>query len=335
MDTVTLGLETARHLAVTALNRAGVTLANANPTADALLAAEMDGQAGHGLSRVPSYCLHARVGKVDGAAMPTASPAGKAGIHIDAGHGFAYPAIDLAINHLLPLAAEMGVAAAAIRRSHHFGQAGRHVERLADQGLVALAFANTPAALPLPGGRRSLMGTNPIAFAAPLSGRPPLVVDMALSVAARGKIMAASKAGRPIPEGWAVDAAGHPTTDADAALGGSLLPMGGAKGAALALMVEVICAALAGGSFGWHASGLFDGQGGPPDLGQLLIVLNPACFGGDHFADRMAALLLAVAQDAPARLPGDRRLAMRQTAAREGVTIPMALHREILDLTRP
>lgn len=333
MITVTLSLDEAQGLAAAALVKAGVSSVNAQATATALVAAEVDGQAGHGLSRVPSYALHARVGKVDGQVVPTASTAGLAGLRIDAGHGFAYPAVDLAIERLGPLAATTGIAAASILRSHHFGQAGRHVERLAAQGLVALAFANTPAAMALPGGRRSLMGTNPIAFAAPLSGRAPLVIDMALSVAARGKIMAASKAGKPIPEGWALDADGNPTSDAKAALGGSLLPIGGAKGAALALMVEVICAALVGGNFGWNASGFFDGDGGPPDLGQLLIVLDPAQFGGDGYADHMAHLLLTVAGEAPARLPGDRRLALREKAAADGVTIPQALHAEILDLT--
>lgn len=332
MSTVTLSLDEAQGLAEAALVKAGVSPANARATAAALVAAEVDGQAGHGMSRVPSYALHARVGKVDGQAVPTASMAGLAGLRIDAGHGFAYPAVDLAIERLGPLAATTGIAAAAIHRSHHFGQAGRHVERLAEQGLVALAFANTPSAMALPGGRRSLMGTNPIAFAAPLSGRAPLVIDMALSVAARGKIMAASKAGKPIPEGWALDADGNPTTDAKAALGGSLLPIGGAKGAALALMVEVICAALVGGNFGWNASGFFDGDGGPPDLGQLLIVLDPARFGGDGYADHMAHLLLTVAGDAPARLPGDRRLALRDKASTAGVTIPQALHAEIAGL---
>ncbi len=332
MSTVTLSLKEAYDLAMAALVKAGVTPASAAATADALVAAEVDGQVGHGLSRVPSYTLHARVGKVDGHAVPVAVAAGEAAVRIDAGQGFAYPAIDLAIEKLLPLVAKTGVAAAAIHRSHHFGQAGRHVERLAARGLVAFAFANTPAAMALPGGRRSLMGTNPIAFAAPMPGRAPLVIDMALSVAARGKIMAASKAGKPIPEGWALDADGNPTTDAGAALAGSLLPIGGAKGAALALMIEVICAALVGGNFGWNASGFFDGDGGPPDLGQLLIVLDPSRFGGDGYAAQMAHLLLAAAGEAPARLPGDRRLALRQKAAAEGVTIPAALHAEILGL---
>ncbi|MFV3126544.1 Ldh family oxidoreductase [Niveispirillum sp. KHB5.9] len=332
MSTVTLSLEEALGLAEAALVKAGVAPANARATATALVAAEVDGQAGHGLSRVPSYALHARVGKVDGTAVPTVSTAGEAGLRIDAGHGFAYPAVDLAIEGLVGLAAKTGIAAAAIHRSHHFGQAGRHVERLAEHGLVGLAFANTPAAMALPGGRRSLMGTNPIAFAAPMPGRAPLVIDMALSVAARGKIMAASKAGKPIPEGWALDADGNPTTDAKAALGGSLLPIGGAKGAALALMIEVICAALVGGNFGWNASGFFDGDGGPPDLGQLLIVLDPGRFGSGGYVGHMAQMLLTVEGQAPARLPGDRRLALRAKAAANGVTIPAALHAEIMAL---
>jgi (2R)-3-sulfolactate dehydrogenase (NADP+) len=184
------------------------------------------------------------------------------------------------------------------------------------------------------GGRKPMTGTNPIAFAAPVKGRAPLVIDMSLSVAARGKIVAASKAGKPIPADWAVDAEGRPTTDASAALGGTLLPVGGVKGAALALMIEVLCGALVGGHFGWEASSLLNAEGGPPLLGQLLIAFNPLSFVGDGFADRMQLLVEAVEAEYPARLPGNRRLESRSRALVEGIKIAVPLHDEIVTLTR-
>ncbi|MGA0600170.1 Ldh family oxidoreductase [Caulobacter sp. KR2-114] len=330
-DTVRLSLDDAERLAARALQASGSSPDNARSTARALVAAEADGQGGHGLTRVPSYAAQARVGKVDGRAVPRLIGDAPAARRIDAGAGFAYPAIDLAIDTLAELAPKAGTAAIAVFASHHFGQAGRHVERLAELGLVAFAFSNTPRAMAFHGAARARMGTNPLAFAAPIPGRAPLVIDMALSVVARGRIVSAKARGEPIEPGWAVDADGEPTTDAAAALAGTLLPIGGAKGSALALMVEVLCAALAGANYGWEASAFLDAEGGPPRMGQLLIALDPGHFAGDGFAPRMATLAAAVAEDG-ARLPGDRRLALRAKAGAEGLSIPAALHDQIAGL---
>lgn len=234
---------------------------NARATARALVAAQTDGQAGHGLTRVPSYAAQARSGKVDGHATPALERVSPAAVRIDAGLGFAYPAIDLALATLEENARETAVAAAAIHRSHHFGQAGAHAERLAERGLVALVFGNSPKGIAPWGGREAVYGTNPIAFAAPLAGRAPLVIDLAMSRVARGRIAAAGQRGETIPGDWAFDAEGRATTDPAAAMAGSLAPIGGAKGAALALMVEILSAALTGAQFGFEASSLFDADG--------------------------------------------------------------------------
>ena len=205
-----------------------------------------------------------------------------------------------------------------------------HVERLADAGLVALAFGNTPKAMAPWGGRQPLYGTNPIAFAVPHKGYAPIVVDMALSQVARGKILTAAQKGEAIPEGWAVDETGKPTADANRALKGALQPIGGAKGAALALMVEVLAVALTGAKFGFEASSFFDAEGPPPAVGQFLIAIDPAAFGGaDVFAERMAGLAAMIEGDGDARLPGSRRIAQRERAAREGVNVDAKLLAEV------
>ena len=327
---VALSLSEAERLAGQALMKNRTSEANARLTAQALVAAEVDGQSGHGLTRVPSYSEQARVGKVDGFAVPRLSGNG-ATRRIDAGTGFAYPALEMAIETLVPLARELGSASVGVFSSHHCGQAGRHVERLAEQGLVAFLFANTPSAMAFHGGGRPRMGTNPLAFAAPIPGRPPLVIDMALSVVARGKIISAKSKGEAIPDGWAVDAEGVPTTDPDKALAGALLPIGGAKGSALALIVEILCGALAGSNFGWEASAFLDARGSPPQLGQFLIAFDPGHFAGDSFAPRMATLASSVAADG-ARLPGDRRLELRARVARDGLSIARDLHEQIKTL---
>ena len=336
MSTITISVEEARRLAMAAFEAAGATPENASPAAAALVAAEIDGQRGHGLARVPSYAAQLASGKANPKAAPSLTQAGGAVIRVDADHGLAYRALNLAIEALVPCARENGIAIAAISRSHHFGQAGAHAEKLAREGLVALVFGNSPKAIALWGSAAPALGTNPIAFAAPMpghgDGRAPLVIDLALSVAARGKIVAARQTGTPIPEGWALDAQGHPTTDPDAALKGSMAPAGGAKGAVLALMVEIMAAALTGGHFGAEASSLFEAKGPAPNLGQVMIAIDPQAVSGGAFAGRMGFLAALIAETEGARLPGEGRAAKRRAAGEKGLSIPESLFREIEDL---
>jgi (2R)-3-sulfolactate dehydrogenase (NADP+) len=326
MDQETIAVAEVEALIAKAMEACNTSEGNARSVARALAQAEIDGQKGHGLSRAPSYGAQAKSGKVDGHAMPEVHQTRPGSLMIDAKHGFAFPAFDLAIARLPEMAGASGIAAAGFARSHHFGVAGRHVERLAEAGLVALAFGNTPKAMAPWGGRQPLFGTNPIAFAVPQRAKPPMVVDMALSQVARGRILSAAQKGEAIPEGWAVDAHGAPTTDAAAALKGALQPIGGTKGAALALMVEVLAVALTGARFGYEASSFFDADGPPPGVGQFLIAIDPVAFGGtDVFAHRIAALAHMIEGDGGARLPGTRRLALREKAQRDGVMVDSKL----------
>ncbi|WP_416379011.1 Ldh family oxidoreductase [Bosea sp. (in: a-proteobacteria)] len=301
---------------------AGASPANAASVAWALVMAEADGLKGHGLSRVPTYLAMLKSGKIDGQVVPKASRPKPGVLAIDAGHGFAYPAIDLAIAEIPDLARDQGIVAVPIRRSNHCGAAGLHVERLAEQGLVALLFANTPGAIAPWGGSKPVFGTNPIAFAAPLAGREPVVIDMALSKVARGPIVAAKQKGQAIPEGWALDVHGKPTTDAAAALAGTMVPLGDAKGATLAMMVEILAAALVGAHFGFQASSFLDAEGGPPDTGQLILAIDPHAMGGNWFDERMRALVHAIEAQEGTRLPGVRRLTLRAKARAEGIDMP-------------
>jgi len=325
MPTLTLGQ--AERLVADALTRCRTRRDNAACVARALVAAEADGLKGHGLTRVPSYAAQARIGKVDGLAVPAIERPRPGAAMIDAKHGFAYPALDAAVALLPAMARAAGIACAAIRRSHHCGAAGHPVERLAEQGLVAMMFANTPAAIAPWGGAIPVFGTNPVAFACPLPGRPPVVVDLALSNVARGNILAAKQKQERIPPGWALDAAGRPTTDPDAALAGTMLPVGDAKGTALALMVELLGAGLTGSNFAAEASSFLDAEGPPPGTGQLVIAFDPAAFGGS--LARFGVLIASIESQPGARLPGTRRLAARRKAAREGLPVSDAFLREI------
>ena len=333
MSTMTLAIAELEGLIERALIASRTAPNNARSVARALTEAEIDGQKGHGLSRVPSYTAQAKAGKVDGFAVPTATRTRLGTVMIDARHGFVFPAVDLAVAALPALAGEAGIAAAGFVRSHHFGVVGRHVERLAETGLLALAFANTPKAIAPWGGRRQLYGTNPIAFAAPRAAAAPIVIDLALSQVARGRILTAAQTGEPVPTGWATDADGQPTTDAKAALKGALQPIGGAKGAALALLVEILAAAVTGATLSLSASSFFDAEGPPPDVGQLLIAIDPGALGGRPALDqRIEALVEAIAADTGARLPGARRIDLRQAASRDGLVLDARLVGEVTQI---
>lgn len=327
-DSTVLRPDAVHALICGALERSNVSPDNARSVAGALLAAELTGQSGHGLRRVNSYAAQAACGKVDGHATPQLDQSRPAAALVDAANGFAYPALDLALDWLPQAAGGQGIAIAGITRSHHCGVAGVVVEALAEKQMVGLMFANTPAAMAPWGGRKAIFGTNPIAFAAPLPGSDPITIDISLSKVARGKIMAARQTKQAIPEGWALDAEGHPTTDAEAAISGTMAPMGDAKGTVLALMVELLCAGLTGAHYSYEQSSFLNAEGPPPGSGQTLIAIDPQAFGNDALS-RFAAMAEMISGMDGARVPGHRRQALKQDHQANGITVDSALIAEI------
>ncbi|MEO0677056.1 MAG: Ldh family oxidoreductase [Pseudomonadota bacterium] len=320
MSTVTLSLSEAQTLLTAVFEASGVPAASAASVSRALVAAEAEGQKGHGFSRVADYAAQVKSGKINGMAHVRVENRAPASLYIDADHGFAYPALDAAIEAGTALCKTQGVALMAIGNSHHCGALSIQVERLANAGLIGLMVANTPKAMAPWGGREAVFGTNPIAFATPVEGHAPLVIDLSLSKVARGKVMAAKKAGTAIPEGWALDANGAATTDPDDALGGTMLPIGEAKGTALALMVEILATALTGSAFSTEAGSFFNADGPPPRVGQTLIAIDPGA--QSDYGARVAELLSGIAAMEGARLPGTRRLAARAQAEAHGLDVP-------------
>lgn len=311
---------------VDAFLRAGVSKAQAVPTVAALVVAESQGIASHGISRVPMYLAHVRHQRVNPQAVPTVVNQLASSALIDANDGFAFPACDQAIRVVTEKAAATGIAIAAVTNSHHFGVAGNHLLALGQAGLVGIAMSNSPAAMPAWGGKRSTFGTNPIAAIFPRKNASPVLIDLSLSEVARGKIMVAAKEGKAIPLGWALDGQGNPTTDAKAALAGMMMPMGGVKGAMLALMVEVMVTALTGSQFGAEADSFFVDAGNKPKLGQAFIGINLQGLAGNAvYENRLEALLSFILQDSEVRVPGERRFALEQRAKAEGVEISDAL----------
>jgi (2R)-3-sulfolactate dehydrogenase (NADP+) len=331
--TKTLTLAELHALITNVLLASDTSHQNASVTADALVAADADGIASHGVSRVPFYADQALSGKVDGHAIASVQTTARAVIRVDARDGFAYPAIKAGLSAALKCVDDSGIVGVGIANSHHFGAAGYHVESIAEKGYLALGFSNSPAAMAPWGGSRGSYGTNPIAFACPRQNAAPLVIDLSLSQVARGKVMLAQKRGETIPADWALDAQGNPTTDPEAALAGTMLPLGGAKGAALALMVEILTAALTGSNLASEASSFFSAEGAPPRIAQSFIILDPNAFS-PKFSERVEALFSDVLSQHGARLPGERRLTQRARAAIGGVTIAETLYQDLLERSR-
>lgn len=331
MSKTTISLADARQLVVDVFAKVGMPAELAKPAGRALVMAEQEGLPSHGLARAPFYAAQMVAGKVVADAVPTVIRDG-AVVRVDAGFGLAFAAIDAAAQTARDVVRDLGVVVVSVTRSHHFGVAGQAVEPFAREGLIALAFANAPAAMAPWGGNTPLYGTNPIAFAAPRAQGDPLLIDLSLSHVARGKVMLAQKAGDAIPEGWALDVDGNPTADADAAMAGTMVPSGGAKGAALALMVELLTAGLAGANFAYQASSLFDDKGPAPNLAHFMLVLDPARFA-PGFADRAEAMFTAIEAQEGARLPGARRMAERRGRA-DQIEISQQLYDTLTGLAR-
>ena len=306
---------------------------NASLTIASLLRAEMEGLPSHGFSRIPYYAAQSAAGKVDGHAVPLVERVKPGVVTVDARCGFAFRAFADGLPVAAQAAQESGVALLAVRNSHHAGVLGFPVADLAEQGFVALGFANSPASLAPYGGTKVTFGTNPLAMACPRKNAPPLVIDLSMGLLARGKILQAAKKGELIPEGAAVDAQGNPTRDPAKAFDGALLPFGGPKGYALALMVEIMSAALTGATLAIEASSLFTPDGPAPRLGQSFLVMNPAASAGATFVDRVEQLLAYINDQPGTRLPGDRRIGLSQQARQSNsIDLPDGLLKELRSL---
>ena len=329
---VMLSLDDVYELAFRALTGSKTSDTNARPVADSIRAAEADGFHNGGLGHLPQYCEDARSGRVDGHASPTWDKTAHAAILVNANYGFAHAAFGVARQPLVELTRQTGIAAMGIRHSYDAAVLGYFVDKLARNGLVALAFANSLSRSIAPwGGKLPFFGTNPMAFAVPRHHGDPMVMDQSSSVVARMTVRQHAQENKPIPSGWAFDKDGQPTTDANAGLAGSMAPFGDYKGAALALMVDIMAAGVTGSSFTFQASSSANNRGNPPNLGQCLITIDPSAFGGTDFEARLEDLFSAMLTQEGVRLPGDRRIAKRLEAQDVGVSISDNLHQRLLD----
>ncbi|AZD08335.1 Delta 1-piperideine-2-carboxylate reductase [Pseudomonas chlororaphis] len=328
-----LSLEALVKLLETIFLRHGTSAEVARSLAHNCAAAERDGAHSHGVFRIPGYVSTLDSGWVNGKAVPVVEDVAPAFVRVDAGNGFAQPALAAARALLVEKARHAGIAILAIRNSHHFAALWPDVEPFAEEGLVALSVVNSMTCVVPHGADRPLFGTNPIAFAAPQAGGNPIVFDLATSAIAHGDVQIAARKGERLPPGMGVDGLGQPTDDPKAILeGGALLPFGGHKGSALSMMVELLAAALTGGHFSFE----FDWSNHPgaktPWTGQLLIVIDPSKGAGQNFAERSQELIRQMHGVGLKRLPGDRRHRQREKSRHQGIALDAAELKQLREL---
>jgi LDH2 family malate/lactate/ureidoglycolate dehydrogenase len=306
----------------------GAPLADAEIGAEVALWAQLHGSDSHGVVHLPLYVrgLLDRTIKAR-PAFATTQPMPCCAV-LDADNGLGLVASRRATDMAIDIAKKYGLGAVAVRNSSHFGAAGYYADRAAEQGLIGLAFTNAMPAIAPTGGIEGLLGTNPIGAAFPIPGAEPIIADMATAVVARSRIRHALAAGqKSIPEGWALDPSGRPTTDPAIAVKGSLLPIGGPKGYALSLMVEILCSALSDGEPGFQVT--YENMvKRPSNICQFFLVINPGGFAGN---ERYGARVTYVAEvigkakamegETPPRLPGARGHAVKRKAVAEGIAM--------------
>ena len=305
---------------------AGFSNQQAQSLARVIVAGERDGCKSHGIYRIEGCLRTLKAGKVAAGAVPNVLQDDSAIVRVDAQGGFANAAFDAGLPHLVARARKLGLAALVITDCTHFSALWPEVEAITDHGLAGLAMCPSYATVAPHGGRQALLGTNPLAFGWPRPGKDPYVFDFATSVAARGEVELHRRAGTPIPEGWAMDASGQPTTDPDAALAGAMLPFGGHKGSAISTMIELLAGAMIGDMTSPEALAFLGTTTLAPRHGELILAMDPVRFAagrGDDPFGRAEALLDAITGQG-ARLPSQRRYAARARALAEGVVLSAA-----------
>ncbi len=320
--------------------RLGMAREDTYVVADSLVRANLEGTDSHGISRMGIYALRMREGRISANPAVEIEHSGSV-LRVDGGNGLGQVASYHALKAAFPIAREAGIVGVGVRNSNHFGTAAYYCQMACREGMALIAMTNSPPGIAPWGGKKAYFGTNPIAFGFPTRREPPVIVDMSSSVVARGNIINAAREGQPIPEGWAVDEEGVATTDAEAALRGTVLPLGGAKGYALALAVEVMSGVLSGAAFGPQVNNLYRDEDPPANVGHSFIVLDISKWMAlEDFYGRMEKFLGQI-KATPQALgveeilyPGERRYATYLEKAKEGVALPTAVRKELEGLGR-
>lgn len=332
MEDVILSLEETRDLAYRALRANGCDDQNAAAIAGNMSRAQRDGSKSHGLYRLPGHIVSLKNGKVNGASRPSLEKLTSVVLRVNGDRGFAPVSHEIGLGPLAEAALEHGIAALSITRTHHFAALWPETEVLAEHGLSAIAVTSAPSYVAPAGGTKPFFGTNPMSFAWPRVGKPPMAFDQASSAMARGEVAIALRDKHDVPDGVGLDANGAPTNDPGEILKGAQLPFGGYKGSAIALMVDLLAGPLIGEVTSHEALAQDNRDGGAATGGQFILAMNPARFGAEDaiaHGERLFEKMLGIDG---VRLPGDRRIAARAASDQTGVRILKSVHDEAVAL---
>ncbi len=323
MTEITVTVPQLEALVTQILLRAGLAARPAEALSRVITAGERDACKSHGIYRIEGCLRTVKAGKVDPQAVPQLTRDDSAVVRVDAARGFSLAALEMGLPVLEERARALGVAALVINDCTHFSALWPEIEMLTARGLVAMAMCPSYSSVAPAGGSEALFGTNPFAFGWPRSGAAPYVFDFATSVAARGEIELHRRAGKPLPEGWAVDPEGHPTTDPEAALAGAMLPFGGHKGSAISTMIELLAGVMIGDLTSPESLELLGTTTLSPRHGELILAFDPARFAAGRGGDPMARAetLFEAILGQGARLPSQRRFRARERALSHGINL--------------
>jgi LDH2 family malate/lactate/ureidoglycolate dehydrogenase len=326
--TVLIGENELTDYAARVFVAAGLSHEHALIVARNLVLADLRGIESHGVTRVPIYGERIQRKVVNASPLPRAESVGPSIVRVDGDNGPGAVVGHFALGQAIDRAKTTGIGVALARNSNHFGICADYALRAASAGYVAMVATNSPTSMAVWGAGEPYLGTNPFAFAAPVGGRPPIMLDFASSVVARGKIVEKAKRGEPIPEGWALTRDGRPTTDAKEAEAGIVLPFAGPKGSGIAIMVEVLCGVLTGAAIGAELGNLYRDFTNPQNTGHFFLVLDPArALGAGIFEARAHALAGAVGALRPASgfaevlLPGEPEQRLTDARRKNGIPV--------------
>ena len=308
MSTISISLDEIYDLAKKTLLFNGCDEENASILSDTIMRAERDGSLSHGLFRLPAYVASLKSGKVNGKARPEVKKISPSAIKVLGNSAFAPMVLKVGLPELIKLAKETGVAVLAITNSHHMAAMWLETEAIAEAGLVGFACTSYKPMVAPAGAKKALFGTNPISFAWPRPGKTPVVYDMATAAMAMGEVMVAARDGHKVPLGTGLNKDGKETTDPkEISKGGVLLPFGGYKGSAIAMMVELLAGALVGETFSYETAAKDNNDGGPPSGGEFILAISPEKIAGPDWSKHSDEFFKKMQSMDGVRLPGERR----------------------------
>lgn len=338
---VVINHEELKSFAAKILHKAGAPREHADLVSDSLVRADLRGISSHGISRLPIYAKRLAVGVVNSKPNIRIIKELAGTVLLDGDNGMGTVVAAEAMRLCIKKAKQAGIGFSAVRRANHFGIAAYYTLQAVNEGMIGIAISNAPPSIAAWGGVDPKLGTNPMSIAIPAGTHPPLVLDMATSVVARGKIILAAKQGLPIPEGWALTKDGLPTTDADAAMEGTSLPFGGPKGYGIGLANDILSGVLSGAFYGSLLNSLWDNFEEPQNVGFFMGAINIAAFADPiEFGQKLDAYFdeIKSGRKAPGTkeilIPGEIELRAEERFSKEGVAIPAAVVSELLELSQ-